>query len=311
MNGIRIAVWGLVAIAVLAVLYVAQPVLLPLAAAFLLSFVLRPISRALGRLGSPAPLSALLLVALLGGGVVYGIYRLGEPAEQWLNEAPRSLQQLQYRLRSLKKSITRVQSATEEVSRLGKGGEEASKEVVVEDSNLDSQLLIKTQEVAVGLFTTLVLLFFILGWGDRLYRNVVNALPHFREQRRAVLIAHDVESAITVYLGTITLINIVLGVVVGGLMYLMGMPNPVLWGVMAGVNNYVPYLGPAITAAVLAFVALLSYPSVAEALLVPGAFLIITSLEGYIITPMAVGRRLTLNPLLIMLSLLFWFWMWG
>jgi predicted PurR-regulated permease PerM len=183
--------------------------------------------------------------------------------------------------------------------------------VVVEDSNLDTQLLIKTQAVAVGIFTTLVLLFFILGWGDRLYRNVVNALPHFREQRQAVLIAHEVESAITAYLATITIINMLLGIVVGGAMYLLGMPNPVLWGVMAGVNNYVPYLGPAITAAVLGFVALLSYPTVAEALLVPGVFLVITSLEGYVITPMAVGHRLTLNPMLIMLSLLFWFWMWG
>jgi predicted PurR-regulated permease PerM len=91
----------------------------------------------------------------------------------------------------------------------------------------------------------------------------------------------------------------------------MGMPNPVLWGVMAGVNNYVPYLGSAITALVLGFVAVLSFPSLPEALLVPAVFLVITSIEGYIITPMAIGRRLTLNPLLIILSLIFWFSIWG
>ena len=305
------ATGGLLALALFGALYVGRPVLLPLATAFLLSFVLRPVARALHRLFIPLPVSALLLVGILGGAFAFGIYSLKDPAEQWLEEAPRSLHQLERRMSTLKQSITQVQAATEEVAKLGSNPADRSKQVVVTDSKLDNQLLIQTQQAAAGIFTTLVLLFFILGWGDRLYRNVVNALPRFREQRRAVIIAQEVESAITAYLATITTINLVLGAVVGGVMYLLDMPNPMLWGVLAGVNNYVPYLGPAITAVVLAFVALLSYPTISEALLVPGAFLLITSVEGYIITPMAVGHRFTLNPLLIMLSLLFWFAMWG
>lgn len=311
LSRIVITTGGLLFIAVMSVLYVGRPVLLPLAVAFLLSLVLRPVVRRLSRLAVPPPLSALLLVMFLGGAIGYGIYSLGEPAEQWLDELPRSLHQLQYRMRSLKESFTRFQVATEEVSKLGKGAADEGKEVVVKKADLNGQVLLQTREAATGIFTTLVLLFFVLGWGERLYRNLVNILPHFRDQRQAVLIAQEVENAVTVYLATITVINLLLGAVVGGVMYLMDMPNPMLWGVMAGVNNYIPYLGPAITALVLTFVALLSYPTITEALLVPGVFLVITSLEGYVITPMAVGHRLTLNPLLIMLSLVFWFWMWG
>jgi predicted PurR-regulated permease PerM len=311
LTGIATATGGLLAIALLGALYVGRPVLLPLATAFVLSLVLRPVARALHRLLVPFPLGALLLVGILGGALAFGIYSLKDPAEQWLDEAPRSLHQLELRMRTLKQSITQVQAATEEVAKLGSNSTEKSKEVVVKDSKLDNQLLVVTQKTAAGIFTTLVLLFFILGWGDRLYRNLVNALPHFREQRRAVVIAQKVESAITAYLATITIINLALGAVVGGAMYLMDMPNPVLWGVLAGVNNYVPYLGPAVTAVVLAFVALLSYQTIGEALMIPGVFLLITSVEGYIVTPMAVGRQFTLNPLLIMLSVLFWFALWG
>jgi predicted PurR-regulated permease PerM len=136
-------------------------------------------------------------------------------------------------------------------------------------------------------------------------------LPHFREQRQAVIVVREIENSITTYLATITLINIVLGGVVGLLMYLLGMPNPVLWGVLAGVLNYIPYVGPAATTAILALVALLTFPELSDALLPPGLFLLITTLEGYVVTPAAVGNRLTLNPLVIFLTLIVWFWMWG
>jgi hypothetical protein len=136
-------------------------------------------------------------------------------------------------------------------------------------------------------------------------------LPRFHNQRQAVLLAREMQSAIAAYPGIITLINLGLGAVVTLMLYIMGMPNPMLWGVMTALLNYVPYLGPALTVVVLTFVALLTYPTCGEALLVALLFLAITSVEGYIITPLAVSTRLTLNPLLILLSLLFWYWMWG
>lgn len=308
---LTLLVAGLLVVAIVAVLYAGRPILLPLAAALMLSFVLRPATRGLRRVHVPCPLSALLLVGMLGAALGYGIYSLKAPASQWLEEAPRSLHQLQARIETLKQSLDRVQAATSEVARLGQNSASGNEQVVVEGAGLDDQLLAWTRQAALGVWTTLILLFFILGWGDRVYRNLVNSLPRFSEQRRAVLIAQDVETVITSYLATITVINLLLGALVAGALYLLDMPNPVLWGVLAGLNNYVPYLGPAVTAVVLTLAALISYPTLMEALSVPAVFLIITSVEGYIVTPMTVGHRLTINPLLIFLSLMFWFFMWG
>jgi len=302
---------GLLVLAILAVLRVGRSLLLPLAVALLLSFVLRPIARRLAHWHLPFPVSAFLLVAVISGVIGYGIYSLGEPARQWLEEAPGSLRELQYRIEALKLPVEKVQEATEQMEKLGQVGRQDSQTVVIQEEGLDDQLLIETRQATAGILTTLLILFFLLGWGDRMYRNLVSILPHFRNQRQVVLIAQEIQSAIATYLGTITLINLGLGAAVTLMLYLMDMPNPVLWGVMTALLNYVPYLGPALTAVVLTLIALLSYPSFSEALLVPLLFLAMTSVEGYIITPLTVGSRLTLNPLLILLSLLFWFWMWG
>ena len=144
-----------------------------------------------------------------------------------------------------------------------------------------------------------------------MYRHVLSALPHFTQQRRAVRIAHEVEVSVAAYLTTITLINFCLGVIVAAAMYALDVPNPILWGVMSAVLNYIPFLGPAVMAVVLTLVSVLTHPTLAAALIVPAVFILITSIEGYFVTPAAVGRHLTLNPLLIVVSLIFWFWMWG
>ncbi|MGC1951578.1 MAG: AI-2E family transporter [Gammaproteobacteria bacterium] len=309
---LTMAAGALLLIAVLGVVYVGRSILLPLTFALLLSLVLRPISNALERAFVPLPVSALVLVGLLGGTLGYGIYSLKDPAAEWLEKTPHALQQLHARIQILKQPLTKIQKATEQVSKLGWDSGEKSKEVVVKKSELlDNPLVIQTRDVGAGIFTMLLLLFFILGWGKRLYRNVINALPGFREQRQMVRIAQEVESAVAIYLATITVINFGIGIVVSGAMYVMGMPNPALWGVIAALFNYVPFLGPAVTAVILFAVALLTYPSIQEALLVPVVFLSIHALESFVITPFALGTRLTINPLLIIASLVFWYWMWG
>ncbi|MDT8386560.1 MAG: AI-2E family transporter [Thiogranum sp.] len=308
----RMVMVSLLVLALLAALYVGRPVLLPMAMALLLSFLLRPVVRRLARWHVPLPLSSVLLVLLIASALAVSILSLREPASQWLLEAPRALQQLQYRIDGLTQSMEDVKAAAAEMEKLGQIGDESSAPTVtLEQSGFNERLLLHTGELVVGIFTTLILLFFILGWGERLYRNVISSLPHFHEQRQVVEIAQEIEEAIARYLATITVINLLLGAVVAAVMYLIGMPNPVLWGVVTALLNYMPYLGPAVTAVILGMVALLTYPSIGQALLVPVLFLSITSLEGYVITPMAVGTRLTLNPLLIFVSLMFWFWLWG
>ena len=306
-----LAIYALLLLAVLAALAEAKAVVLPLATAFLLSFLFRPVVRRAEALRVPAPLVAALLVLILGVGLGFSVYALKDPATDWLREAPYSLKQLEYRIEELRKPIADMKAASDALDDLRGGDVQADKEVVVKEQALDEIVVIETSSALMSVFTTLVVLFFILGWGQRLFRNLVSVIPQFGDRREAVNLVRDIERSITRYLTTITLINVVLGLVVAAAMYLLGMPNALLWGVVAGLLNYVPYLGPAVTALILAFASALTFPSLSEAMLIPGVFLLITAIEGNFITPYAVGSQLTLNPLLIFLSLILWFWMWG
>jgi predicted PurR-regulated permease PerM len=306
----RLALWILAGVALLAALYLGRAILLPLATALLFSLVLRPLTRRLQRLRVPMPLAAFLLVGILAGALTSAIYGLSDPARQWLEQAPQSLRQLQYRIIEFKGPIEDMQAATEQVEQLGSVGDDP-KQVVVERNDLPGRILVEMQQATTGVLVTLVLLFFILGWGGRLYAHVVAVMPSPRSRDRFVSVLGEIERTVSRYLVTITVINGLLGAAVALLLHQLGMPNPVLWGVMTAVLNFIPYLGPGITALVLGFVALIHYPTVGEAAVVPLAFLALTSLEGYVLTPMAVGSRLRLNPLIIIVSLVFWFWIWG
>lgn len=313
LHKIAFATQGLFLLAVLAVIYFTRSLLLPFIAALLLSFLFLPIMRFLGQLRLPAALNALLLVLTLATGGFFAIYGLSGPAQEWLDEAPYSLQELQWKLRALKEPVEEMQETAKKVENLSNMGNEDqdSKKVVVKESGLDKILFLQTKEAATGVVLTLILMFFMLAWGGVFFRNLMRAMPEEEIRRRALHITQDIERSISIYLFTITLINGALGTLVALLLHFLGMPNAILWGVIAAVLNYLPYLGPAITTVVLAFAALISYDYLGQALVVPGLFLLITGLEGQFLTPMIVGRRLTLNPLAIFVGVVFWFWMWG
>lgn len=308
---VTIAAVSVAVIAVTAALYFGRVLLLPLATAILLSLALRPVARLMSRVGLPYPLSALILVAVIGIGVVSAVAGLSEPAKQWIQEAPRSLQQLHLRIYPLKKPIEDIREATEAVQKMGQVERRGVTSVVVEDNHFPTLVLTETRVALTGVFLTLIMLFFVLGWGRHFYRQLVIALPGFTSQRQVAAIVNEMQQSVASYLATITVINLILGAVVALVLKFMGMPNPILWGVMTGLLNFIPYLGPALTAFVLTIVALMSFPTLGEAFAIPAVFLLITSIEGYFITPMAVGSRLALNPLVIFVALLFWFWIWG
>ena len=120
-----------------------------------------------------------------------------------------------------------------------------------------------------------------------------------------------IKSELGHYLFTITYINIGLGIATAAAMYFLGMPNPILWGVMVAILNYMPYFGATVSLIVLSVVAVLTFEDITHALLIPVVFLVLTTIEGQILNPLIVGRRLTLNPVVIFIGLLFWGWMWG
>ena len=160
-------------------------------------------------------------------------------------------------------------------------------------------------------FTLVLMLFFLLASGDSLLRRFVEIMPTVADKRRAVQIAGEIEHNVSLYLATITMMNALVGIANGLQVWLLGMPNPLLWGVVAFVLNYVPILGPMAGIVVFFFVGLFTFDSVLHATLPPLVYLGVHLLEGETVTPMLLARRFTLNPVLVIGSLMFWDWMWG
>jgi predicted PurR-regulated permease PerM len=183
--------------------------------------------------------------------------------------------------------------------------------VVVRGPSLAEQALTQTQVILAQLFVVLVLLFFFLARGRSMLEQLMGTLTNLEDRINYATIAGTVQKNIAAYLATVTLINSALGLVTTGLMMVLGMPNPGLWGVMAGFLNFIPYLGAAVSLMIITLVSALTFDSLLQIALPPMAFLTVTTIEGNFLTPMIVGRRLTLNPIAVFLTILFWGWLWG
>jgi predicted PurR-regulated permease PerM len=308
------ALAGLFVLAAFYTLYFARPFFLPLVLALLLNLLLSPLVAAMGRLRVPQSLAAGLVVLALLGGVAGSAYLLVEPAGEWMDRAPTSLARVESKLRRLMEPVERVNRATQEVEKLTEvdgGGRPRQQQVQVEEESLSGALLRRTTEATAGLAVVLVLLYFLLASGDLFLRKLIRVLPTLEDKKRAVDIARQLQRDLSRYLATVTLINLGLGVAVGVAMYLLGLPNPMLWGVMATVLNFVPYLGAIVGILVIGLVSALTFDGVGPILLPPLVYFLLTATEGYFVTPLILGRRLTLNPVMILLSLLLWGWLWG
>lgn len=309
------AVGGLL-LGVFYTLYFAKVILVPFVLALLLNLVLSPVVRKLARFWVPEGLGAALVLLAMLATVGTGVYQLSGPATEWLDRAPYTFAKLELKLRDLKGSMEEVQEATKRVEELADGGggdgdEEEPERVVVRGPSIAETFLTGTYSVLAGILITSVLLYFLLASGDLFLRKLVQVLPKLKDKKRAIEIARRSERDISTYLFTITIVNSCLGLVVGTAMWLIDMPNPVLWGVLAGLLNFMPYLGPTIMVGILALVGVTSFDTWPEMLAAPAIFLLITGLEGNIVTPSVLGRRLALNPFVIFAAILVWGFLWG
>jgi predicted PurR-regulated permease PerM len=305
------ALTGIFVLLLLFAMHFARAFLLPVVLAVLLSFLLLPLVRALRRLRFPAWLASFAVLVAALSTVGFASYGLAGPAADWLEKAPRELHRLERKLRDLREPVNDVGKAAKEVERLARGNTAAPRKVQIEGTGLASNLLSSTQALAVGVLAVVILLFFLLASGDVFRDKARRLLPDPLARERALAIAAQTERHVSTYLFSVTLINAGLGLVVGLAMALLGMPNPALWGVLAAVLNFVPYLGAMTTFGVLFMVSFLTFDTTGRALLAPTVFLALTTIEGQFVTPILVGRRLMLNPVVIFVGLLFWGWMWG
>jgi predicted PurR-regulated permease PerM len=305
---------GIIAgVLVLYTLYLSSTVAIPLVLACVFNLVLTPVVLALARVRIPPPVGAGLVVfaVLLVLGI--GALTLAQPASEWLRRLPNVIDQLADRLHFVQVPAQQLKEAEEALTNLGAAAPDTATQVVVmpRTTTLRELLLNETSRFAIGAATTLALLYFMLAMGDKFLRHLVAALPDFRTKKQAVEIAHQLQSDMSHYLLTVSVINVAFGAIVAAAMFAAGMPNALLWGVMAGILNYVPFLGHTVSAIIITVVALLSFPEIGTALIPPGLFIVIAALEGNVITPMILARRLTLNPVAVVAALLIWGWMWG
>jgi predicted PurR-regulated permease PerM len=308
-----VALVGLFIIALFAALYVARTFVVPIVLAVQLALVLCPGVRALRRLGLPGPVGAALVLLGLLAAVGAGFYLLAGPTRMWMEKLPESVRMVEYRIRDVRKPVEVVRRAADEMRRIAAIDAADKPAPVVEMQNHDAMnsLVSGTHTLLAGLGLAALALYFFLGWGDLFLRTLIRALPTLTEKKRAVEIARETQQQISAYLLTITLINALLGVGLGTAVWLLGVPNPALWGAMAFALNFIPYLGPLTGVVVLGVVALVTLPGLGQALLVPAIYFLLHSVEANIITPLALSRRLTLNPLVTFLWLSLWFWLWG
>jgi predicted PurR-regulated permease PerM len=300
---------GVLLLATLAAFYAAAEIMLPSVLAFVLSLVFQPVLRALERVCLPRVVASLVIVLLLVSlFVVLGLL-LSAPLAGWIAQLPDTLPRLQARLRFLNAPMLSLQHAVEQFRNLAPGS--VSPAIVVQGPSLPERLLAAIRAVAGGAFTTMLVLFFALTSGDLFLRRLVEILPGFKEKRQAVDISQQIQEDLSAFLATITLMNASVGVVTGIVMWLCGLGSPLLWGTLAFLLNFVPILGP--TAGVMLFLVagLVTIEPLWVALLPAALYLLIHIVEGETVTPMLLAAKFTVNPVLVILGVIFWYWMWG
>jgi predicted PurR-regulated permease PerM len=302
---------GIFILAMLATAYVAQEIVLPLVFAVMLNLLMQPTLRALERLRVPKTLGALLLILVLFativglGTVIYG------PAEAWIAKLPEGIPRLKERMSFLNAPISALQTFLQAADSFEAVGPAKSAAGPLNGGAILSSVFAGTRSFASGLFTTVLFLYFLLVSGDSFLRRFVELLPRFKSKRQAVDIAQQIERDISAYLITITAMNVLVGAATAVVMWRTGVGDPVLWGTVAFILNFVPILGPISGLIIFLFAGLLTIHSTWQALLPAALYGAIHLIEGETVTPILLARRFTLNPVLVILSLAFWYWLWG
>jgi predicted PurR-regulated permease PerM len=271
-------------------------------------------------------IAALLLIVALFSVVGAMGYALSVPASGWIAKAPQSLPALVDKLRFLERPIQLMQHGVQQLQNLmSQSGDQPDAQnaprpgpAAPQSSNVGGSLMGIGSSVLQGGraflgegFTLMLLLFFFLASSDTLLRRFIEILPHLDEKRRAVSIVTEIENNISSYLLTITLMNALVGMFAGLAVWLLGMPDPLLFGTLAFLLNYIPIIGPVTGMVIFFFVGVFTFPSIWQAFIPAGIYLGIHVLEGETITPMLLASRFTLNPVMVISSLMFWDWLWG
>ncbi|PXV56909.1 Predicted PurR-regulated permease PerM [Dyella jiangningensis] len=307
LRGIRIVLNIFLALALLYTVTLTKQLLIPLVLASFIGLALNPLVARCAHLGIPRWLAASVLTIGLIAAIGSGIGMLTQPALGWVHEAPTAIRGFLPKLRSVLQPLEAANRATQGLT--GPTRVQGSAQSPLSITLWD--VVATTPKVLAGVLTVVLLVFFFLVYGDLMLRRLVEASPSFGYKRHAVSVVRGIQYEVSRYILTATLINAALGAVTAGMLWLYHMPDPLLWGTVAMLANFIPYVGAISTTAVLAVVGLLNFNQAGAALLPALTFAGITAFEGNVVTPLIQGHRMRLSPIAILLWLLIWGWLWG
>ena len=304
-----LSVFGLFVLALFYTFYFAREFFLPLTLAWILSLLLKPAVRGMTKMKIPPTLGAAVVLMVLISVVAGGLLLLSGPASTWIQRAPESFAKVEGKIRGMVDRAQPITKAAETVESMAKDASETP-QVEIKKPGLLNSVWNQTKGMVIILIEVFVLLYFFLAAGDILTLKLVQVLPRLQDKKKAVEILRETEEGISSYLVSMTLVNLFEGTMIGLGLALMGMPNPLLWGVLAFFANYIPYIGAMIAGTIVTVVALVSFDSASHAFIAPMIYFGVNFADNFI-APYVMGRRLVLNPLVVFLAVMFWGWIWG
>lgn len=311
-------IYGLFILGILYTLYLAHQIILPMVLALLTSLVLSPLVTRLCRFRIPRMISSLILVLIVLAGIAGLSYAVFTPALEWAGKAPEGISrllvgdsELMQQIEKVTRSAKKVEQSVEQLSD-SDGSTKAEKPcaVVLQTESWRGQLMTKARNALAGLSLALALTYFLLVSGDRLIRNFVRQLPR-SERKRILRITRDSQHQIAQYLGVLAISNASVGVATGFMAWAIGLPDPAVWGLIAGLARFIPYLGVILTIVLLAIVSAASLDTLWMIAVAPLGYLALTTMVGFFIEPWIHGLRMAINPVIIFVSIFFWGWLWG
>lgn len=306
---LRLPVWGIFILSVLVTATLAKAFMLPIVLSVLIALTLSPVVRSLRRRGVPESLSAGVLVLL--GTVLFTLMTafVAEPFSEWIERFPRQLAEVRFKLRGVLEKVSAIQSATSGGGAVASANERDA--LTSDGAEIVTMAATNLLAVATTLFVTTILTFFLLSKGRVFYARILEQFSTLQGKKETLATVYTIERSISRYLFTITIINILLGVAIAAAMWLLGMSNPVLWGIAATTLNFLPYIGAIMGIVGSGIVAILTFEPLGSAMAVPFVYALLTGLEGQLITPTFVGRNLAINPVVIFFAVAMWTFMWG
>jgi len=302
---------GIFTVLTIAGLQYASSLLVPIAVAIFLTLLLGPLVRWMSKYGVAEPAGAALIV--FGTMLLFSItvVALATPAAEWLRRAPETMHQVEGKLRNIEPVMT-IQATAAAVARItgGESGDVETPRVQVESNSLH-EVGWTTAHIVGGILTVVFLTYFLLASGSMFRRKIAYLVPAGLQRARIKRALFEIEQQMSRYLLLNTCISIGFGLATGALLALIGVPNAILWGTIAGILNYIPYLGAIVTVVLIGIVSLATFDGTQQMFLGCGGFLLLDLIKGHMVCPMVFGRRMPLNTVAILVSLLFWGWVWG